>query len=191
MQKFFVQTILLLAITSILSGCLKAPPKIETESNQAPKTISPIEELTKDWQQFENQVYSYSIKYPQSWYFHPLAINPPPPRAIFLANVEPGETKGNYASFTVLIDESLGRNLTNHSEVTESIDAGYINTNLEISGSPAVLLVGLNQNRFTASVYVLHGDYFYRLGWQGKDEQSYNQEKETFKQILATFKFLD
>ena len=183
--------ILLFLAPFFLSGCLQAPPVVETESTPSPETVSPIDELTKDWQQFENQVYSYSIKYPQSWYFHPQAINPPPPAAIFLANVKPKETQGSYASFTVTTDKVLDRNLTSYPEITELIDAGYINSNLEISGSPAVLLVGSNQNRFQASVYVLHGDYFYRLSWQGTDEAIYNQEKEVFKQILATLKFLD
>jgi hypothetical protein len=187
-----MRKIILFTLASLLlSGCLKTPPKIETEPTQAPKTISPIEELTKDWQQFENQVYSYSIKYPQNWYFHPQAINPPPPAAIFIANVKPNETKGSYASFTITTDKVLDRNLTSYPEITELIDAGYIESNLEISGSQAILLVGSNQNRFQASVYVMHGDYFYRLGWQGTDEPIYNQEKEVFKQILATFKFLD
>jgi len=181
--------VILIFFSIFLSGCLKTPPKPESEPAASPQTISPIEALTKDWQQFENQKYSYLIKYPQEWHFHPQALNPPPPQAIFLANVPPGKATGSYASFTVFIDEAFGRNLTSYSEITEAIDEGYVNSDLEISGSPAVLLVGNNQNQHQANIYVLRNDLFYRLGWQGTDENSYQQNKEVFKKILATFKF--
>lgn len=182
--------IVIIIFSVFLSGCLKAPPKPDiTDSEPSPKPTSPIEEITKDWQQFENEAYAYLVKYPQEWHFHPNAINPPPPRAIFLSDVEVGQTKDSYASFTILTDEANGRNLTNYPEITESIDAGFVNSDLEISGSKAVLLVGINQNQFKASVYVLRNNLFYRLSWQGTDKIAYQRNIDIFKQILASFKF--
>lgn len=187
-----MKKILIILTTSlILTGCLNSTPIPESAPSPSPKTASPIEKLTKDWQVFENQQYSYTIKYPLNWNFHPTAINPPPPTNIFLSNAPIGQLQDNYANFTVSVIESLGKNLTSHAEITESIDAGFIKSDLEISGSPAVLLVGINQHLYTANIYVLHGDYFYRLGWQATDENNFNQSKEVFKQILATFKFTD
>jgi len=182
--------IFLVLISIFLSGCFKTPTqsKVEPEPKPSPKIVSPIDKLTQDWQEYKNQEYSYLIKYPPNWYLYPQVNSSSP---IVLANQKTDQTKDNYANFTILIKETNGTNLTSYSEITESIDAGFINSNLEISGSPAVLLVGSYQNQFTASIYILHKDYFYRLAWQATDEQTYNQEKEIFKQILATFKFTD
>ena len=188
MKKIIFASILILLASFFITKSPQVDDPI-VENIQKTKSPQPINDITKNWQEYKNEKYSYLIKYPQDWYFHPQTMNPPPPRAIFLANVVEGETQGNYASFTVLIDDSLGRNLTNHSEITESIDAGFIQSDLVISGSPAVMLIGSNQNQFISIIYVLHKSYFYRLGWQATDEKTYNLQKEIFRQIIATFKF--
>jgi hypothetical protein len=188
-----MKKIIIIAISSIiLTGCLQAPPVVETGSNQAQKAISPIEELTKDWQQFENQKLGYQLKFPQDWH---LTDNPQ-----VKSNLSPGisfvslpidQLNNDHARFTVLVEESKQWNLDSFPPIENLEKDGYNKSHLEFLNTPAYFLITSDTNKDQAVIFTHKDGYFYRLSWNATTPKLRFDYKEIFKQILATFNFTD
>jgi len=155
-------------------------------------TIAKPSDQTLNWQVYNNTTYNYSIKYPQDWYFHQTGFNPPPPAGIFLANkpegtVPEGRTTYPYTSFTVSVDQSMGRTLANYEEISNLVTQGYQKSSEMVSGEQAVRVTQADTKGHVISIYVKHGDYIYRLGWQMPPDD--NSQSATCEKILQTFTF--
>ena len=183
-------TIFMVIISFFLSGCSLVPPQPSTKSDSDSSTSpSPISYI--GWQEYINDKYHYQIKYPHDWYFHLQGYNPPPPTAIMLANVPEGKTGDPHVSFTIFVDKRMDRDLSNYEEISSLVSQGYIQKDIVVSGSPAVLVGGIGENEGVASVYVQHQDYIFRLGWNGTGPDVRGQFRETVLKILGSFTFTD
>ncbi len=163
-----------------------------TAAISIPTSTSSTTNQQANWQVYDNTKYGYKIKYPANWYFHQTGFNPPPPTGIFLANkpegtVPEGRTAIPYTSFTVFVDQSMGRTLDNYEEIASLEAQGDIKSQTTVAGQSAVRLESSDTTGFTVSIYVKKGDYIYRLGWQMPPDDT--SQKSICEQILQTFIF--
>jgi len=159
---------------------LKPPP---SPSPQGPDYIG--------WKEFKNETYGYMIKHPHDWYFHQADLNPPPPTTILLSN-KPEEKKSQpHVYVEIFVDQRLGRTLDNYEEIQDLVSQGHVARPLKVYDSPAVLIDNLGQDGNLTTMYVEHGDYIYRLGWNGTRSDVRGQFKNKSLAIMASLTFLD
>lgn len=191
-------TALLVTLLVVLSGCVKQnivfeeKPSQEKEQVQEQKQKKPllINEITKDWQEYESEQYAYKIKFPSNWQKH----NTYPksnlsPEIIFSNIFEDQRASQPYAIFSISIEETKDRNLNGYNVIGDLVMEGYNKSTLEISNTQAALLITDDDNKDLASIIILHDGYFYRLTWNATTRVYRAQFEEIFKQIIATFKF--
>ena len=137
-------------------------------------------DVTESWHVYDNEKYSYQIKYPLGWYYHRTGFNPLPPTQIFMASVPKGKTFGEYSSFTVIVNPYTDGNLENHPEVKSLESKGYEKSVITVAGRRAVRM----DNDLNGLVYVLKGKEIFRLNWESTSEELSERHKDVFEEIL-------
>ena len=66
---------------------------------------------------------------------------------------------------------------------------GYEKIDLETANGKAKLMLTNHNDKDLANMFLIHNGYFYRLTWNAVPELRH-QYAETFKQMVASFKFL-
>jgi hypothetical protein len=202
-QKGTTLLIILIIILVVATGggviYLEKIGTIDLLKNKTTRVVTSISSSTSstvnqqtNWQVYDNTKYGYKIKYPANWYFHQTGFNPPPPAGIFLADkpegtVPEGRTAAPYTSFTVFVDQSMGRTLDNYEEIASLEAQGDKKSQTTVAGQSAVRLESSDTTGFTVSIYVKKDDYIYRLGWQMPPDDT--SQKSICEQILQTFTF--
>ena len=191
-------TALLITLLVVLSGCIKQnavfreKPAQEEEQVQDQKQKKPllINEITKDWQEYESEQYGYKIKFPSDWQKHNTYPKPNISPEIIFSNISEDQRNSQpYAIFSISIEEAEDRNLNGYNIIGDLVMEGYNKSTLEISNTQAALLITDDDNKDLASIFILRDGYFYRLTWNATTRAYRAQFEEIFKQIIATFKF--
>jgi hypothetical protein len=144
----------------------------------------------EDWQTYTNDTYGYELQYPSDWYYIPDAMSgPPPPATAFFANTE--QISGiDYASFFVYVGIPDVSTLDEISEVVLLVEDGYTKTDTTVDGYSAVKLERRTHPSDTGgSIYVINGDYMYRIIWGGTSVAVFEAHEDTLDEIIESFKF--
>ena len=179
---------LIILLISLKLASLKPSP--QPKNQPSPSPTASASDYT-GWKEYNNQKYHYIIKYPHDWYFHQTGFNPPPPTVIHLANVSEEKTSSPHVSVEVFVDQKQGRTLDNYQEIQNLISQGFVARELKVSGAKALLIDNLGNTGDQANLYIDHGDYIYRLGWNGTHPDVKSQFKDTCLKIIASIKFTD
>jgi photosystem II reaction center protein PsbP len=193
-----MKKIILLVIASIiLSGCLKPTTEKPEGNNQSSpevksSTSTLIDQQTQGWQEYENQELGYKLKFPQDWHLtdNPQARTNLSPGISFIS-LPVDQLELDHARFTVLVEESKQWNLDSYPPIENLEKDGYNKSHLELNNTPAYFLITSDTNKDLVVIFTQKDGYFYRLNWNATTPKLRHDYQEIFKQILATFDFID
>ena len=157
------------------------------------------EEL-KDWKTYTNSEYSYSsVKYPPDWKFE--YVNDPPTLSA-IRFVKPGGETIFEKVVDIIVEPNPRKDIPNinwYKKWVSQIPAGVnldalLFEEVSFQGLPALKVIVKNVGYET--IFFAKETYMYRLGWYFvgydiPDSETVGKWKETFNQILSTFRFLD
>jgi len=104
------------------------------------------------------------------------------------SNLEEFNPNAAQVEFEISVDPTLGRTLDNYEEI-QSLEAEYYQKiPLVVAGEKAVKLQVPDGSSSNASIYLIHNDYVYRIGWQ---ERNHPQEEENVQKMVDSFTFTD
>ena len=156
-----------------LSRLMASPAVVPQASSQASSQTSIIvNELTADWQEFKNEELGYQLKYPPDWEYSP-----------------PATFSKDGAYFKVSVELVKFQNLSDYPIIEDLQKDGYEKIDLETANGKAKLMLTNHNDKDLANMFLIHNGYFYRLIWNAVPELRH-QYAETFKQMVASFKFL-
>jgi len=191
--------ITLLIISTFLTGCLKQEadlqkPNLQEKPDQSEQQVQekklPIEEITKDWQEYTSDEYGYKIKFPSDWQENQAYSNPNISSDVVFSSISEDQRKEQpYAIFSISIEEAKDRNLANYNLIDDLVKDSYKKSTLEISNNQSVLLITIDDNKDQGNIIILRDGYFYRLTWNATTIEARRLYEEIFKKILASFKF--
>lgn len=200
-KKIITITVMVASLVLIGIGCSQKKTTNQNENlnrlnvnlnaNVSVQPVNTNQDETADWQIYTNDTYSYQVKYPADWYYHPSACCPPPPANIRIANVADGVNTPPYANVLISALTSAGDTLENNSEIASLVDDGYTKTEITVSGQKAYKL----ERRTLASdnggsIYIYYKGYFYRLDYGATDLDVYTANQDILDKIINTFKFI-
>ena len=196
-KKLIIITFLM--ISTFLTGCLKQEAdlqksdlqeKPDQSEQQVQEKKLPIEEITKDWQEYISDQYGYRIKFPSDWQEHKTYPNPNISSDMVFSSISEDQREEQaYAIFSISIEEAKDRNLANYNLIDDLVKDSYKKSTLEISNNQSVLLITIDDNKDQGNIIILRDGYFYRLTWNATTIETRRLYEEIFKKILATFKF--
>lgn len=184
--------IVLISLSLLIFAVFKFVPKPD-QASLAPSLVPTPTPMINfvGWQEYTNEKYHYTIKYPHDWYFYQSGINPPPPTLIHLASVSLDKASSPHASVEVFVDKKGDQNLDNYGEIINLTSQGFVARKMTVDESKAVLIDNLGESGRLANLYIDHNDYIYRLGWNATHPDALNQFQDTCLKIIASIKFTD
>ncbi|MFC1626990.1 PsbP-related protein [Patescibacteria group bacterium] len=149
-----------------------------------------ISNMTDNWQEYSNDKYGYTIKFPQDWHQHQTYPDPSINTHIVFSSVaEDRRDDQPYAIFGISMELAKDRNLKGYKFIGDHVMDGYEKSTLEISNTQAAMLITSDDNKDLGHIVILRDGYFYRLTWNATTRVTRAEFEEIFKQIIATFKF--
>ncbi|MEA3357272.1 MAG: hypothetical protein U9Q67_02460 [Patescibacteria group bacterium] len=172
--------------------------ELSDSTNEGVESVVPVtmDEIETDdisgWQKYENSTYGYEIKYPNEWFFHETGYNPPPPAVIKVASEAEGQMMAEYASLEVSVDAALGRTLGDYEEISSLVADGYDSLPVTVSEQEALRLErGAESDDTGGYIYVLYGEYMYRITWGGTRADISQDHDDVLEAIIGSFTFTE
>ena len=176
MNKTAVLIGVVILISGLIYGLLRLmaqPPAVPQASPEtSPEAAFVIDQFTVGWQEYKNDQLGFQLKYPADWKYLP-----------------PATFSKDGAYFKVSVELVKFQNLSDYPIIEDLQKDGYEKIDLETANGKAKLMLTNHNDKDLANMFLIHNGYFYRLTWNAVPELR-DQYAETFKQMVASFKFL-